>query len=105
MNWEQATARLGLDESEYRELLSLFIETGTAQFQQLRKAASTGDLPEVASLAHGLKGTAANLGLNDIYQAAAAIEAKAVADNASIEPESSRIVEQFSLIKTFMQAE
>ena len=70
MDFRKLGEKLGLDEEEYRELIELFIETGTADLQKLKIAMEQGDLAGVGSSAHSVKGASGNLGLMDIYEAA-----------------------------------
>ncbi len=70
MDFVKLGEKLGLDEEEYRELIELFIETGTADLQKLKTAMEQGDMEGVGSSAHSMKGASGNLGLMDIYEAA-----------------------------------
>jgi HPt (histidine-containing phosphotransfer) domain-containing protein len=66
--------RSGLDEAEYIELLHLFVETAGAQLRQLQVALAAGDMEQIRQIAHTLKGSAGNMGLMDMHEAALRIE-------------------------------
>jgi histidine phosphotransfer protein HptB len=74
MNFKARGDDLGLDESEYRELIDLFIESCGADIQLLQKALAAGDAQEVSRCAHTIKGASSNLGLNEVSTAAGYIE-------------------------------
>ena len=74
MNFKELGANLGLDEDEYRELVELFVETGSADYERLQSALAVNDLDQILRCAHTIKGAAGNLGLTDIQEVAARIE-------------------------------
>lgn len=74
MNFKQLGAELGLEEDEYKELVELFVETGSADFQQLQSALAAADFDQIIRSAHTIKGAAGNLGLMDIHHLAQRIE-------------------------------
>lgn len=65
---------MGLTESEFLELLSLFVDTARSDLAAIESAVSSGDAPKAAGKAHSLKGAAASLGLPEIYEGARLIE-------------------------------
>lgn len=74
MNFKELAENLGLEVDEYRELIELFIDTGTADFQKLKDAMTQSDSDTVMRSAHTIKGAAGNLGLLDVSETAAIIE-------------------------------
>jgi HPt (histidine-containing phosphotransfer) domain-containing protein len=78
MNFQELADNLGLEVDEYRELIELFIDTGTADFQKIQAALAGGNSDQVMRSAHTIKGAAGNLGLMDVSETARSIE-----DNAS----------------------
>ena len=78
MNFKELGDTLGLEEDEYRDLVALFITTGSADIQALQAALSAGDQDGAVQKAHTIKGAAGNLGLTDIHQTAEHIEQQAV---------------------------
>ena len=74
MDFKVQAEHLGLEEEEYRELIELFIESGTSDLEHLQNAIGGGKAEEAANFAHSLKGAAGNLGLLDCYEAAKKIE-------------------------------
>ncbi len=78
MNLKELGENIGLDEDEYRELIELFLETGRADYDQLKKALDAGDATQVSRSAHTLSGAAGNLGLMPVHEAAKRIELAAI---------------------------
>jgi histidine phosphotransfer protein HptB len=74
MNFRELAENLGLEEDEYRELIELFIDTGTADFQKIQEAMDGGNSDQVMRSAHTIKGAAGNLGLMDVSETARTIE-------------------------------
>lgn len=74
MNFKELADRIGLDEEDYRELVELFMETGMADFDQLRAALDGGDGAQVARSAHTISGASGNLGLMAFHEVAKRIE-------------------------------
>lgn len=75
MNFKELGENLGLDEDEYRELVELFVDSGSAEFKRLKEAVSANDADQIMRSAHTIKGAAGNLGLMDIHEEAKKIEA------------------------------
>jgi HPt (histidine-containing phosphotransfer) domain-containing protein/AmiR/NasT family two-component response regulator len=65
-----------------RPAIRKFAERLAAQLALMEQAYAAGDLKELASLAHWLKGAAGTVGYNDFTEPAAALEEAAKADNA-----------------------
>jgi len=78
MDFKALGERLGLDEDEYRELIELFIETGGSDYQKVLDGLAAGDADLVRNSAHTIKGASGNLGLLEVSDAAACIEACAM---------------------------
>ena len=78
MNFKELGENLGLDEDEYRELIELFIDTGSAEFDSLQAAFAESDFEQMSRSAHTIKGAAGNLGLMDVQSVAKIIEDNAV---------------------------
>ncbi len=74
MNFQELGERLGLDEDEYRELVELFVETGSVDFERLRTSVQNQDTEQIVKSAHTLSGAAGNLGLMEIHKLAKQIE-------------------------------
>lgn len=77
MNIKELAENLGLEEDEYLELIELFVETGSADFQNLESGLADKDADQVMRSAHTLKGAAGNMGLMEISDAAKLIEQSA----------------------------
>ena len=65
-----------------RELVELFLKDAQPRLEQMDKAASSGDMPKLASAAHTLKGSASNLGARRLSSLAAILEKQAKAGEA-----------------------
>ena len=74
MNFQELADNLGLEVDEYRELIELFIDTGSADFQKIQDALAGGNSDQVMRSAHTIKGAAGNLGLMDVSETARSIE-------------------------------
>lgn len=77
MNFKELGENLGLEEDEYRELIELFVESGSADYQKLQAAVSANDIDQIVRSAHTIKGAAGNLGLMDVHEVAKKVEAAA----------------------------
>ena len=74
MNFQELADNLGLEVDEYRELIELFIDTGSADFQKIEDGLAGSDSDKVMRSAHTIKGAAGNLGLMDVSETAKTIE-------------------------------
>jgi two-component system sensor histidine kinase/response regulator len=69
-----ALARMGLDGADYDELLGLFMADIDTYLANIVEAINNSDAAALAMHAHTLKGTAANLGIDDVQAAAFRLE-------------------------------
>ncbi len=102
MNFRELGAQIGLEEDEYRELIELFIESGGADFSNLRQALAAGNADQVMRSAHTIKGASGNLGLMKISEAARIIEESAnnnCLDN--LEPTVKKLKSLFEIVRAF----
>ncbi len=67
---------LGLEEEDVRRLLLTFLDSTEQDLLQLGRAFSEKDADQLQATAHHIKGAAGSLELNDIAEAAKAIEEK-----------------------------
>jgi len=74
LNTKQLSEKVGLEEYEYVELLTLFLETGMGDLKQLQAAIHAADLEQIMNIAHTFKGAAMNLGLKELTEIAKMIE-------------------------------
>jgi HPt (histidine-containing phosphotransfer) domain-containing protein len=103
MNFKELADNLGLEIEEYRELIELFVDTGTADFNKIQEGLSSSDSEQVMRSAHTIKGAAGNLGLTDVSETAGFIEQQAT-DN-HLDELSASIAElktQFDAIEAFV---
>ncbi len=77
MNFQELAENLGLEVDEYRELIELFVDTGSADFQKIQAGMAGSDADQVMRSAHTIKGAAGNLGLMDVSDTAKIIEENA----------------------------
>ncbi|MFH2066975.1 MAG: Hpt domain-containing protein [Pseudomonadota bacterium] len=66
MDLKALGANLGLESSEFLELVELFLSTAKKDLQKLREAYQSGDSKTVAGSAHSLKGSSGNLGFSEL---------------------------------------
>jgi HPt (histidine-containing phosphotransfer) domain-containing protein len=78
MNFKELGANLGLEEDEFKELVELFAESGSSDFQTLQEGMAAGDAEKVMRSAHTIKGASSNLGLDDVSEVARIIEESAM---------------------------
>jgi histidine phosphotransfer protein HptB len=74
MDYKKMGENLMLEEDEFKELLVLFVETGTADVERLESAVMAGDEKAIKRFSHSLAGAAGNLGIMQIHAAAKDIE-------------------------------
>ena len=104
MNFQELAENLGLEVDEYKELIELFIATGSADFHKIQEGMAGHDAEQVMRSAHTIKGAAGNLGLMEVSETARVIE-----DNArnnqlgDIAPAVQTLEAQFKAIEVFMQ--
>ncbi|MCD6295756.1 MAG: Hpt domain-containing protein [Deltaproteobacteria bacterium] len=72
---------LGLDVEDVNELLELYIETTSADLNELKAALDAGNAEEAHQKSHSIKGSSGNLGLNELYEAAKEIDDRARANS------------------------
>ncbi|MDJ0782392.1 MAG: Hpt domain-containing protein [Desulfosarcinaceae bacterium] len=103
MDFKAMGANLGLEADEFRELVELFMETGKADFDNLRQALSGGDTAAAARYAHTLAGASGNLGLMELHTAAKQIEAAANADQVTAaNAQAAEMTAMFDAIAAFV---
>ena len=81
MNLQELSEKLELEESEFLDLLGLFVKTCSSDLNILQSAVDKGDAPGVAGVAHSIKGAAIILGLTAISEFAQRIEVDALEKN------------------------
>jgi HPt (histidine-containing phosphotransfer) domain-containing protein len=81
MEAKKLAENLGLEEEEFTELFSLYKETTSSDLKELKFAISVGDAEKAHEKAHSLKGASGNLGLNELYETAKAIDDRARANS------------------------
>ena len=105
MNFQELAENLGLEVDEYKELIDLFIDTGSADFHKIQEGLSDRDADCVMRSAHTIKGAAGNLGLMEVSTTAKLIEENALNNRLD---ELDRIVQtleaQLDAIKAFAQS-
>jgi HPt (histidine-containing phosphotransfer) domain-containing protein len=97
-------ARSGRD--VLRELTDLFLTTADAQAEVARQLLGRFELPELARVAHALKGSASVIGGRQVAAAAAALEATCFAPDGTSSSEESvrvaltRFLDELELLRT-----
>jgi histidine phosphotransfer protein HptB len=77
MDFKKLGENLMLEEDEYKELVALFIDTGSADVEQLTSAIIAGDEKNIKRYSHSLAGAAGNLGIAEIHTLGKDIEVNA----------------------------
>lgn len=104
MNFKKLGENLGLEEDEYRELVDLFIMTGTEDFQKIKAGLASDDVDLVARSAHTIKGASGNLGLMAVSETAKFIEDRAVEKRLdSLDEAVQTMKRQLEEIQTFVK--
>ncbi|MDD4857015.1 MAG: Hpt domain-containing protein [Candidatus Krumholzibacteria bacterium] len=75
MNLTELARDIGLDETQYAELLELFARTSRSDVAAIKEAVAAGDAHRAICASHSIKGASANLGLEEIRNRAETIEA------------------------------
>jgi HPt (histidine-containing phosphotransfer) domain-containing protein len=75
MDFKQRACNLEMEESEFLEMVNLFLEVTQSDLRKFQSAMERGNLQEAIFSAHSIKGAAANLGLTEIYEEARRAEA------------------------------
>lgn len=76
MNLKELGENLGMDEEEFLEIMELFIDTSTTDFNKLQSAIDEKNSQKVAEAAHSIKGASANLGFKEVQEATKNLEEK-----------------------------
>lgn len=71
---EDGLARAGDDRDFYRELLQMFVDDAPLRIEELMAAIDAHDATRICSVAHGMKGAAANLSANAVRDCAHQLE-------------------------------
>ena len=92
---------LGGNRALFRKLLKQFHEHFATADADLDTLIASGDFPGAASLVHGIKGVAGNIGATELHQAAAALEpelndGRAPADKAAFERALAQVLDSAS---------
>lgn len=104
MNFQDLADKLGLEVDEYRELIQLFIDTGSADFLKIQEALADRNADQLMHSAHTIKGAAGNLGLMDVSATAKIIEDRASKNQLeNLGPAVHTLKIQFQAIEAFVQ--
>lgn len=74
MNFNSMASDLGLDESDFRELAELLVQTSQSDLDRLQTAVDSQDFKAAAGAAHSIKGAAGNLGFQTLSSLARVVE-------------------------------
>ena len=77
MDCKSMAQRLGLEEEDFLEVLSLFVEVSASDLRNLESGLEKADARLVSDAAHSIKGAAMNLGLQEISDIAKRVEMNA----------------------------
>ena len=66
--------KIGLQVEEFKEIFEIYLETTASSLKELDDALTVGDAAKVHQKAHSLKGSSANLHLNQLFELAEEID-------------------------------
>ncbi len=101
LNYADAMTRMGGKEKLLKRLLLQFVTENEAEMERLEATLTALDWDQARRLAHTLKGSAGNLGLEDIFTSAQALE-KALHDPADVF-ENTPLAKAFNMLKQSME--
>lgn len=76
LNVEEALSRLGGNQKLYRKLSRRFHDSSENVIEEIQKMILSGNVEAVEAVVHTLKGTAGNIGVQNVYEAAANFESE-----------------------------
>lgn len=94
---ETAAERMGLDLEDLQEMINEVLEDCAEKAQQLKEAIVAGDAASVKSLAHDIKGSSANYGLQTASDVALYIEKN---NETATSDSADDLIRQFDLFGT-----
>ncbi|MFH1103200.1 MAG: Hpt domain-containing protein [Pseudomonadota bacterium] len=74
MDFQTLADDLGFDLEEFKELVELFVDTGSADLNSMFSAIEEKNVEKAAKAIHSLKGASGNLGFIEIHQIAKKME-------------------------------
>ncbi|HKJ97714.1 MAG TPA: Hpt domain-containing protein [Desulfotignum sp.] len=77
MDYKYLADQLDMDETEFLELVALFVDTTRTDLKKIRQGVSCGDFSRAAAAAHSIKGAAGNLGFTRMADLARKMETAA----------------------------
>ena len=103
MDFQAAADEIGISVEAYTRLCSLFLETTKGDLRALASAFDNGNREEIGSLAHHIKGAAANMEFNEMMEEARTLQTKAAeAPFLELEELRTRIEQHFSRIEMLL---
>ncbi len=77
MDYKHLADQLDMDETEFSELVTLFVDTTRTDLEKVRQGVSCGDPRQASAAAHSIKGAAGNLGFTQMADLAQKMESAA----------------------------
>ena len=77
MSFRELAGQLGLEEDEFIELVTIFVETSQSDLDKLESAIDLRDTERLVEAAHSIKGASANLGFTELFSLAKDLEQNA----------------------------
>jgi len=93
INIEDALRSLNIDKDIFKGILIKFLESNKDTMSKIRSAVESKDWESLMQLAHSLKGSSANIGANELQEAAYELE-KASRDGAAVKPPALFLIEK-----------
>jgi len=83
MDLNELGAKLGLEPSEFKDLVELFLTTARIDLEKICEGYRSGDPETVARSAHSLKGASGNLGFSELSMLSRQAESKGAEEDLS----------------------
>ncbi len=95
---QDAAERMGLDLEDLQEMIAEVLEDCLGKSNTLKNAVSSGDSASIKAIAHDIKGSSANYGLQ--YASALALEIEKNCDNPPVDTADS-LIAHFQTLSSF----
>ncbi|MDY6843785.1 MAG: Hpt domain-containing protein, partial [Thermodesulfobacteriota bacterium] len=70
MEIQKLADNLELEVDDFNELFGIYMESTSADLEELKASLTIGDAERVHKLAHSIKGSSGNLGFHELYEMA-----------------------------------
>ena len=104
MDLIQLGENLGLEPSEFADIVTLFVTTAESDIEKIKRGVLQNDALSVSEAAHSLKGSSGNLGFLEMSKIALTVEKQASDHNLSgFEDMTNSLMAHLNEIKTLLK--